>query len=237
MVQETFVNNRLGDEFAQKVLQSISTFNEINDIALSRDGKSVWCATWGGVTKFDIRTSSFTKYTTADGLRDNTVMAIAIDAKDRVWCATADGVCMFDGEKWNGCSDLPSDIGMFTGDMDDITVDANGTVWIATHSWVWKGETKGWVCSLRSPTPSAYGTTSLRSPTASPYGKLEGEHWKLHPIDEKLRGVGPTIYTDNDGRIWYGAGHGVSMLKDEQWVTYILERDDEANQVWSILQV
>lgn len=137
MVQETFANNRLGDEFAQKVLQSISTFNEINDIALSRDGNSVWCATWGGVTRFDIRTSSFTKYTTADGLRDNNVMAIAMDESDRVWCATADGVCMFDGEQWNVCSDLPPDIGMYTADMDDITVDKNGVVWIATHGWVW----------------------------------------------------------------------------------------------------
>ncbi len=212
MVQDTFANNRLGDEFAQKVLQSISTFNEINDIALSQDGKSVWCATWGGVTKFDIRTSSFTKYTTADGLRDNTVMAIAIDASDRVWCATADGVCMFDGEKWNACSDLPPDIGMFAGDMDDITIDTNGTVWLSTHGWVWKGKTQAAVC------------------------KLEGESWKLYPIDEKLEGIGPVIYADKDGRIWYGARHGVSILQDDRWVTYLLERDGERNHVFSILQ-
>ena len=212
MVQETFANNQLGDEFAQKVLQSISTFNEINDIALSRDGNSVWCATWGGVTKFDIRASSFTKYTTADGLRDNTVMAIAIDASDRVWCATADGVCMFDGENWNVCGDLPPDIGMFAGDMDDITVDANGAVWLSTHGWVWKGKTQAAVC------------------------KLEGDSWKLYPIDEKLEGIGPVIYADKDGRIWYGARHGVSMLQDDRWVTYLLERDGERNHVFSILQ-
>jgi len=223
MVQEIFANNLLGDEFPQKVLQSISDFNEINDIALSRDGKSVWCATWGGVTKFDIRTSSFTKYTTTDGLRDNTVMAIATDSSDKVWCATADGVGMFDGEKWSACTDLPPDIGMFTADMDDITIDKNDVAWIATHGWVRQGETKGWVCSLRSP-------------TALPYGRLANDNWKLYPIDEKLRGVGPTIYTDNDGNIWYGAGHGASMLKDGEWITHILERDGEANQVWSILQ-
>jgi len=212
MVQETFANNRLGDEFPQKVLQSISDFNEINDIALSQDGKSVWCATWGGVTKFDLRTSSFTKYTTTDGLRDNTVMAIATNSSDKVWCATADGVAMFDGEKWHACTDLPPDIGMFTADMDDITVDKNDVLWLATHDWVRQGETKGWVC------------------------KLANNDWERYPIDEKLRGVGPTIYTDNDGNIWYGAGHGASMLKDGEWITHILERDGEADQVWSIIQ-
>ena len=119
---------------------------------------------------------------------------------------------MFDGEKWNACSDLPPDIGMYTGDMDDIAVDTNGTVWLSTHGWVWKGKTHAAVC------------------------KLEGEHWKLYPIDEKLEGLGPVIYADKDGRIWYGARHGVSMLQDDRWVTYLLERDGERNHVFSILQ-
>jgi len=203
MVQETFANNQPGDEFAQKVLQSISSFNEISDIALSQDGNSLWCATQGGITRFDIRTSSFTKYTTADGLWDNTVEAIAIDVSDRLWCATFSGVCMFDGSRWEFVSGYPSDIGQFPGDVCDIIVDANGVVWIATHAGA---------C------------------------RLEGAHWKLYPIDEKLKGIGPVIYADNDGHIWYGAKHGVSMLQDDRWVTYLLERDGERNHVFSILQ-
>lgn len=212
MVQEAFAENRIGDEFTQKVLHSISTFNEIHDMALSHSGNNLWCATYGGVVKFDIGASSFTKYTTADGLRDNTVMSLALDSLDRLWCATAGGLCMFDGEKWKNCPDLPPDIGVFSGDMDDITVDARDTIWLSTHGWVWKGKTSSAVC------------------------KLEGDSWKIYPIGEELEGIGPSIYTDREGRIWYGARHGVSMLRDEEWVTHLLERGGESNHVSSILQ-
>jgi len=212
MVQEAFADNRIGDDFTQKVLRSISTFSEIHDIVLSRDGKSLWCATYGGVARFDIDASSFTTYTTADGLRDNTVMSLALDSLDRLWCATAGGLCMFDGEKWENSPDLPPDIGLFSGDMDDITIDSNDTIWLSTHGWVWAGKTRSTVC------------------------RLEGDSWKLYPIDEKLEGIGPSIYTDKEGRIWYGARHGVSMLHDGEWVTYLLERDGDVNCVFSILQ-
>ncbi|MEK7399921.1 MAG: sigma-70 family RNA polymerase sigma factor [Candidatus Poribacteria bacterium] len=147
MVQKAFENNKLREDFAEKIIQSISTFNEVTGLALSRDGNSLWCATRGGVVKLNVHTSQFIgEYTTANGLPDNVIMAIAVDDKERLWCATMDGICMFDGEKWHVCPELPPEVGGFTGDSNDIAVDKNGAIWVATHGIIWKGKTKAAVC-------------------------------------------------------------------------------------------
>jgi len=54
--------------------------------------------TTGGVLK--VEGSSWITYTTADGLVDNHVYAVAIDNQGNKWFGTDGGVSKFDGSKW-----------------------------------------------------------------------------------------------------------------------------------------
>jgi len=58
----------------------------------------LWFGTADGVSRFDGQT--WTTYTEEDGLADNSVYAIAVDADGTLWFGTADGVSRFDGQTW-----------------------------------------------------------------------------------------------------------------------------------------
>jgi len=59
-------------------------------IACERE-RYVWCASSGGVARFDITTGQKIVYTRADGLADNEVHAIAIEADGNKWFGTDGG--------------------------------------------------------------------------------------------------------------------------------------------------
>jgi ligand-binding sensor domain-containing protein len=57
----------------------------------------------GGITRFDLATSTFTTYTTDNGLASNYVGTIAFDSTGSVWAASLyshQGVSRFDGKRW-----------------------------------------------------------------------------------------------------------------------------------------
>ncbi len=74
---------------------SLST-DSIRRLFEAADG-SIWIGTAsGGVNRFHPDTQSFTHYTGADGLADNTVTAIQQDDHGRLWFATTYGLSVFD---------------------------------------------------------------------------------------------------------------------------------------------
>ena len=64
------------------------------------EGDYIWCATNGGVVRWNRRDGTYIKYTTADGLADNYVYSTAVDADNVKWFGTGDGVSSFDGTTW-----------------------------------------------------------------------------------------------------------------------------------------
>ena len=69
-------------------------FGGVNSIALAGNG-DVWLGTGlGGVSIFD--GTNFTSITEDDGLLNDKVRAVAIDAEQRKWVGTSDGVSVFD---------------------------------------------------------------------------------------------------------------------------------------------
>ena len=65
--------------------------------ALAAQGKYVWAGTTGGVVRWDTETGNYVKYTTTDGLADNTIHSIAIDKQGALWFGTqGSGVSKFE---------------------------------------------------------------------------------------------------------------------------------------------
>lgn len=60
-------------------------------------GDEVWCATNGGVLRFSLVDSTYTRYTNLDGLAGNTVLCAEADSAGNLWFGTAgDGLSKFD---------------------------------------------------------------------------------------------------------------------------------------------
>ena len=98
----------------------------INAIAIDKQG-NIWCGTFSGVAKFD--GSSWSKYTTSDGISSNYVNTLAIDTQGKIWCGTNDGLCTYDGSWTNDYS---------LTEIKKITIDAQGNKWIATNDGIVK---------------------------------------------------------------------------------------------------
>ncbi|KAA3633601.1 MAG: hypothetical protein DWP97_08670 [Calditrichaeota bacterium] len=74
----------------------------------------------------------FTQYDTSDGLRDNTVTAVAYDNNGNIWAGTQFGLSMYDGIDWitftTGNSELPDNF------INSLALDMFGNLLIGTNN-------------------------------------------------------------------------------------------------------
>ncbi len=65
--------------------------------SLYEDGAgTLWVGTYGGLNRMDRTRGRFTRYTTRDGLPNNTVRCIVEDHRGRLWLGTRNGLSRFD---------------------------------------------------------------------------------------------------------------------------------------------
>ena len=119
--------------FAQGTWTAYTNGNYINSVAVQ--GNYVWCGTSGGVVRWDKRDMSHVKFTTHDGLRDNTVQKVAVSPDGTVWACSFDGVSFLRDGKWNVLS-LPGD-NTITG-LTGIAFVPDGEVWIVFKGVVYQ---------------------------------------------------------------------------------------------------
>ena len=99
--------------------------NYINDIAI--EGDYIWCATNGGVVRWDSRDGTYVKYTAADGLAGTKVLSVAVDTDNVKWFGTSgNGVSRFDGDTW---TTFDTDDGLIDGTVHDIVCDGDDVSW------------------------------------------------------------------------------------------------------------
>jgi len=104
--------------------------NYTTSIAIGKGGNNnIWIATTkNGIVKFDGK--KFVNLTEQDGLQDNRVNSILVDAKGVVWCGTANGISKYDGAEFKNASMeklIMSDEGIKT-----IIEDKQGNIWFGT---------------------------------------------------------------------------------------------------------
>ena len=150
--------------------------NYISSMAVDNNGV-VWVAhyeygNYMGVSSFDGTT--WKNYTHDNsGLGVNPVSCIGIDLHNTVWFGTSNKLYSFDGKTWTGKSILYT---------NDITLDSNGTLWVAA---------------------GMMGNNSQAIYSLSSY---DGSAWTDHPLAAKLDHpihLYKCVSVDTDGTIWF----------------------------------
>ena len=94
---------------------------------------AVYCATKGGLVKWELPEGRYTVYTTLDGLPSNILSDVVVDGEGMMWIGSDSGITSFDGmyfENYDRSDGLPST------EINELAVDNGGNLWIATNSGV-----------------------------------------------------------------------------------------------------
>jgi len=174
--------------------------NYIRDIAV--EGDYIWCATIGGVVRWNRRDGTYIKYTTVDGLANNYVIAAAIDADNVKWFGTdGGGVSSYDGTTW---TTFTTGDGLVSNFVYSIAVDADNVKW--------------------------FGTFDKRSGRGSGVSSFDGTTWKTYKTYTPEFGLALAsnsvwaIAVDADNVKWFGTfDSGVSSFDGTTWTTYTTE--------------
>ena len=78
---------------------------------------------------YALSAQDFTNYLEADGLLDNSVNCVSVDADDHVWFGTNSGVAFFDGFTWESYT---TDDGLVDNVVKAIYSSSDGSVWVGT---------------------------------------------------------------------------------------------------------
>ncbi|UCD84585.1 MAG: hypothetical protein JSU92_15160 [Deltaproteobacteria bacterium] len=178
-------------------------FNYANHIGGSAientfDGEYIWVGTKGGVVRWDIENGTYTKYTTADGLCNNVVRAVAIDSEGNKWFGSGDrwelgdktkygnGVCKYDGTTWTNYNFSKGDL---VGDnVNAVAVDKQGRLWFGTYN--------------------------------SGVSVFDGETWTVYGIGELPHNRVNSIAVDSPGNVWIGGRYGLTKYDGTNWTIY-----------------
>jgi ligand-binding sensor domain-containing protein len=99
----------------------------------AKDGDTLWCATLSGLVKWNLRDSTYVKYTTIEGLPEIECQSVAVDSSGVVWVAHAAGVATFDGVSF---TDYRQAYGFSLGGANDIEITSDNHVWISGYGGV-----------------------------------------------------------------------------------------------------
>jgi len=129
------------------------------DLAATSAGR-LWLGS-GGVYRFD--SQSWTRYGSAEGLPDEPVRGLAVDAQDQVWVITSNVLSRFDGRRWQPVpvQDSPS--------LSDLAATPEGTVWLAVSgSGLYQFDGQYWTIHNRGNHPELPSTQYAAWVTAGP---------------------------------------------------------------------
>ncbi|MFZ1687638.1 MAG: two-component regulator propeller domain-containing protein [Flavobacteriales bacterium] len=104
----------------------------VRSLLQDRDG-TVWMGSDEGL--FATRNGLFTRYSTTDGLSDNTVLSLASDVEGRLWIGTANGIAIKDGNTFRTLR-LGNDPG--SNYVDILRIDTHGTGWAGTNNGIYR---------------------------------------------------------------------------------------------------
>ena len=199
--------------------------NYVRVVAIDASGGKWFGATGDGVSYLDDNGTpsnkaddTWTSFTVADGLADQYVDAIAIDASGGKWFGTLDWVNYFDdnGTPSNKADDtwitFDTSDGLASAGIPDIQIDQSGGKWF--------GQAGG----------GAVGGVSYLDDNGTPTDKADDNWMTFTPADGLASNVVAAVAIDSSGGKWFGhEGDGLSYLNDngtpieksdDIWTTY-----------------
>jgi len=177
---------------------------------------------------------TFTNYTTEDGLINNTVNCLTIDANDNLWFGTQEGISYFDGMNWTNY-DVNSHPDLVSNTITAIAVDRDNNLWVGTDFGVSRFDGTNWTTYTDD---NGLADNRVKYINQSSDGKiwfanndgvsiLDGESWTSYVRDDGLPFGGVDFVTfDAMGNAWLGTPLGGVFIFDGTSFIATLTEDD-----------
>lgn len=170
---------------------------------------------------------TFTNYSTADGLPDNNVMAVAIDGHHWKWLGTQNGLAKFNDTSWTVYT---TSNGLIDNYINCVASDQNNNIWIGTDFGVSKFDGINWTSyttadGLISNTIADIAIDidgSIWIGTNSGLSHLSGSTWTSFTTANGLaNNMISTIAIDDAGNKWIGTWiGGLSKYNGSTFTTF-----------------
>ncbi len=117
--------------FGQVQADTWATYTDASYVGgMVAQGTGFWAGTDGGLLEWDVSLGTYVKYTTSEGLADQSVKEVYVDSAGDLWVGSKEGVQHYDGVTWTtyntSNSPLPADI------VYSIVQDNSGDMWFGT---------------------------------------------------------------------------------------------------------
>jgi ligand-binding sensor domain-containing protein len=182
---------------------------------------------------------TFTNYTTSDGLVDNNVNCVVVDAQDNAWFGTSYGISKFDGTTWTTYT-VAMDSGLVNNSIFTICVRANGDVWVGSDFGASKYDGNSWTTYTEA---DGLGDPRVKIIEENPNGELwfgdydgltifDGSNWTSYTMTDGLPFGGiVSIDFDSNGDAWMGSGLGGLIKFDGTSFTEYTEDEGLLNDI------
>ncbi len=217
--------------------------NFVRALAIDNTGAQ-WFGTGSrGVSKFEPSTSTWTTYTTADGLVSNLINTIIFDNANTLWVGTWYGASKFDGTTWTPYTTAE---GLVGNTVYAVAIDNAGNIWFGTGSGVseFDGVT-GWTTYTTS---NGLANNTVKAVAIDRAGvkwfgtqgggvsKLISSTWTTYTTSNGLASNSVSAIAIDDANVkWFGTvGGGVSRFDGTTWTTYTTADGLASNYVSTI---
>ncbi|MBI3621068.1 MAG: hypothetical protein HY208_02615 [Nitrospirae bacterium] len=200
-----------------------------------------WVGTYGGgLSKFDGTT--WTRYTSSDGLGDNWIYDLLFDQSGTMWVATWSGVSVFDGTRFKTYTVKD---GLADKWVYSMVLDRDGIFWFGTEAGVSRFDRKSWTtythkdgvgADVKPDAEAAQFPSGTTPPGASGgegggaynYGSESAAH---HHMSLEKQNMGPnpnfiiSSLVDAKNQKWFGTwGAGLTRYDGKTWTTFTKEQ-------------
>ena len=216
--------------------QDWTTFRAADDgkyiTAVEAEGDTIWYGSRTGVVCFNKIDGSFTRFTTENGLIDNTVNDIATDYNGVKWIATESGVSQFDGTTWTSFS---SGEYFYGKKIHSITIDNNNVKWFAARTVIASYDGQKWQLFREPHNEKGMNLISVCSDKSGVLwcgsehkgvASFDGYEWKYYDNFQDLYNLKfVTIDVDENDVKWFGIFDGrlISYNGNEWTVQRVVE--------------
>jgi len=226
--------------------------------SITQDQKgNLWMGTAGGVSKYNDKktnpcskakckhnlekkddlkkhkmkiSSSFTNFTTQQGLANNTVRSIIQDQSGNIWLGTAGGVSKYNEQKTIFCREGNCHHNLTV--KEDIEKHKKNISQIFTNYTTDQGLANNYISSIIQGKNG-----NLWMGTYDGVSKFDGESFTNYTTDQGLiNNTVRSITQDQNGNFWMGTYGGVSKYEGENFTSYTTDQGLANNYIFSILQ-
>lgn len=215
--------------------------NAINYLFEARDNAIWTCTESGGINR--LKDGIFYNYTVKDGLPSNTTECIAEDKKGKIWIATNQGVCYWDGLRFTQ-DGLPNSLKTIRALY--IFFDSKGAMWLGTTN---KGayrykQNKLTIYDRKKGLKSGHVNSISESHEGSIWLSTDNGLYQIlgNNIKPFFKNDGlpdntvSIVYEDIDQSLWIGTLKGLCRYYGDQFSYYPSEHPLSENQITDITQ-